>query len=100
MIDSWSRAVNVGKIKGCVLVDFRKAFNLVDHNSLLKKLEYYKYNQTRLKWFEFYLTNRTQRVPLGNNLSEPANVVCGVPQGSILGLLLFLVFIHDLPLFL
>ena len=51
MNDSWLRAVNVGKIIGCVLVEFRKAFDLVDHNILLKKLECYKCKGTCLKWF-------------------------------------------------
>ena len=98
MVDSWLRVVNVGKLIGCVLVDFRKAFDLVDHIILLKKLQCYRCHETCLKWFESYLTNRTQRVSLNGNLSESAHVSCGLPKGSILGPLLFLIFINDLPL--
>ena len=98
MVDSWLRAVNIGKLIGCVLVDFRKAFDLVDHKILIKKLQYYGCNETCLNWFKSYFTNRTQRIFLNSHLSESANVTCGVPQGSILGSLLFLNFINDLPL--
>ena len=62
MVDSWLKAINDGKLIGCVLVDFRKAFHLVDHKILLKKLQCYKCSKNCLKWFESYLTNRTQRV--------------------------------------
>ena len=68
MVDSWLKALNSGKLVGCVMVDFRKAFDRVDHQILLKKLQSYKCSDSCLSWFNSYLINRTQRVALNNDL--------------------------------
>ena len=83
-----------------VMVDFRKAFDLVDHGLLLEKLSYYKCSETVIALMKSYLANRTQVVSFNGKLSNAAEINSGVPQGSLLGRLLFFVFINDLPLML
>ena len=100
MTENWLKAINDGKIVGTIKVDFRKAFALVDHGLLLEKLSYYKCSETFINLMKSYLANRTQVVSVKGKLSNAAAINCGVSRGSILGPLLFLFFINDLPLLL
>ena len=80
-----------------VFIDLKKAFGTVNHNILLKKLEHYIIRENALMWFRSYLTDRKQYVTMNGSNSETRSITCGVPQGSVLGPILFLLYINDLP---
>ena len=85
LYDSWVEAANNGELAGVLLIDQSAAFDCVDHGILLEKLKLYGWSANALAWSENYLANRKQSCSVESFLSESLPVVCGVPQGSILG---------------
>ena len=79
-------------------MDLSKAFDTFDHKILIDKLGYYRTRGTTLMWFESYLSQRTQYVEVDNFKSSHQIITTGVPQGSILGPLLFIFYMNDMPL--
>ena len=82
---------------GMILVDLQKAFDTFDHGVLLEKMKYFGFRESVIKWFESYLSNIKFLVGIDNVFSEAGTLKYCVPQGSILGPLLFLLYVNDLP---
>ena len=97
MYDSWIEAANKGELAGVAMIDQSAAFDCVDHSILLSKLKLYGWDEGSLAWTENYLSNRVQSCSVESFVSDPLDVLFGVPQGSILGPLYFCIFTNDFP---
>ena len=87
-----------GLVTGMILINLQKAFDTINHDILLKKVNIIGFSDHTVKWFQSYLSNRKFMVNLENSFSEVSSISCYVPQGSILGPLLFLVYVNDMPM--
>jgi hypothetical protein len=97
VMDEWTAALDEGNSINCIYMDFMKAFDTVPHRRMLSKLRSFGFTETMVKWVESFITGRTQQVRIDGEISEEKIVISGVPQGSVLGPFLFLIYVNDMP---
>ena len=96
MVNKITTAIDRKEITAGVFLDLSKAFDTLNHEILLAKLQHYGINGLTLKWIKSYLMGRKQFVQIKESRSSEQTIVCGIPQGSILGPLLFILYINDI----
>ena len=97
VLEDWTDYIDNDSQIDTIYLDFRKAFDSVPHKRLIHKVKAYGITGSLLQWLENFLQNRRQRVVLNGNFSQWQDVLSGIPQGSILGPILFIIFVNDIP---
>ena len=89
-------AIDNGLLTGMILIGLPKAFDTIDHEIFFSKMYFFGFSKATISWYKSYLTNRTFLVNVENDFSSPGDLSCGVPQGLILGPLIFLFYVNDM----